>query len=176
MLLRGVRGYNDVEAVPPLSSGQNPFYQPFEKRNVTDAMCGCAACDFDWIDTEGAHGANGYHNELQYIFETISCKGFSELMDDAGVPIAEGESCMSFVRDLGKATVEHMKVSEEGFRMGERTPWGRAKTTCPAELKVNLTAAAVAVDGDLASPRYMLPFPLAFNRTSATCMGAPQMG
>ena len=50
-------------------------------------------------------------------------------------------------------------------------------TTCKADLKVKLPSSKSNKSGvdKTHEPKYMLPFHLAFNRTSSACMGAPQM-
>lgn len=156
--LKGVRGFNDRSA-PPLPSGRSPFYQPTQvSPPARNSMCGCNACTLSWL-TIG-------DNEIQELFNSLDCDSFVGLLAGAvpSVNVTDGLLCSEMFTQVVGTTIQHMKVS---YMLSSHF-------TCPADLKVNLTSkneAQQITEDD----SYMLPFHLAFNETSATCMPAPEM-
>ena len=78
--------------------------------------------------------------------------------------ITEGESCSAFLAALLKTKVDGMTVSQ----------MLTSSSSCSASAKIHGTKQQNALSS--ASDSYILPFHLAFNRTAASCMGAPAMG
>jgi len=66
--------------------------------------------------------------------------------------------CSAFISSLQGVTIEHLQVDQSLDKA----------SSCPASAAVNLSS---TLQDDL----YMLPFPLSFDKTSATCMDAPYM-
>jgi len=124
-------------------------------------LCGCDACKLDW-KTGGAG--------LKALIEGMSCPVLAATSTSWTPPvkITEGETCTSFLSDLMKTDIDGMKVSD--FLNGD--------STCAANLKISGTKQGLEemVDDASNSSGYILPFHLAFNRSAASCMGAPSMG
>lgn len=155
--LRGVRGFND-HAAPLLPSGKSPFYQPTStKPPSTNSMCGCGACSLIW-NTIG-------DNELQQLFNEMECDSFVGLLAGAtpSVNVVDGELCSKMLGEVLNTTIQHMKVSYQLSMY----------SSCPADLKMNFSKYTMIEKTE--KDEYMLPFHLAFNETSATCMPAPEM-
>lgn len=158
--LRGVRGFND-HAAPLLPTGRSPFYQPTSTKPVSkNSMCGCGGCDLVW-NTIG-------DNELQQLFNEMECDRFVGLLASASpsVNFVDGELCSQMLSEVLKTTIQHMKVI---YQLSD-------ESSCPADLKANFSLKSNELPGDDNNDNeYMLPFHLAFNETSATCMPAPEM-
>ena len=118
------------------------------------------ACKLDWK----LNGAG-----LKALIEGMSCPVLASTSPSWTPPvkITDGESCASFLADLMKTDIDGMKVSD----------FLNADSSCPANLKISGTKQNLAeAQGSSNSSGYILPFHLAFNRTAASCMGAPAMG
>lgn len=86
------------------------------------------------------------------------------------VKMTDGELCSTFLSALLKTKVDGMVVSE----MLETS------SSCPATVKISGISGTQQVTAGISAPDasdgYILPFHLAFNKTAASCMGAPAMG
>lgn len=155
--LKGVRGFND-HAAPLLPSGRSPFFQPTQVTPpLKNSMCGCNVCELQWL-TIG-------DNEIQELFNNLECSSFTNLLAGAVPPVqvTDGHLCTQLITAILGTTIQHMNVS---YQLSSHF-------TCPADSKVNLTdenSARKTINDD-----YMIPFHLAFDETSATCMPAPEM-
>ena len=145
--LRGVRGFNDRSA-PPLPSGLSPFYQPVSPP-TNNTLCGCNLCNITWFDRSIEEMING-----------MKCSSLMSLLQFADPPIylTEGELCSRFISEILGSSFDGIPVPSIIS----------SNSTCPDDSRVELQR--------FSENPYMLPFHLAFNETSATCMPAPDMG
>lgn len=114
-------------------------------------LCGCSSCALQWIAGGG---------QLKSILEKASCAQLQSILKGAFPPLAlrDGDLCSAFISSLQGVTIEHLQVDQSLDKA----------SSCPASAAVNLSS---TLQDDL----YMLPFPLSFDKTSATCMDAPYM-
>ena len=172
--LRGVRGFADRSA--PVLPTNEPIWFQHANQSSINRLCGCTGCTIHW----SPQGTG-----VRSLLEGLRCEDFVAIVKGGSpsVLVSEGELCSKMMADLATTTVYSMKVSN----------FITAPTECPADLKVhgipkNSTAMDAAVSSSpVLTPTpstnhtkgdadYILPFHLAFNRTSASCMGAPAMG
>jgi hypothetical protein len=92
----------------------------------------------------------------------MACPVFVNTMNQTNVKVQEGQLCSKLIKDFLGARVDYMKVKDYLLE----------SSTCSFEKKVT----GINKGKDIGKEKYMLPYPLHFNDTSATCMGAPYMG
>ena len=153
-MLQGVRGFNDP-AAPLLPNGDPVWKQPLSVQPATARFCGCSACDLVWLQKG---------SEVQSMFDTFSCPTLADYASGGKppVPITQGELCSQVVKDLLTTDFENLRIAD----------FLSPTSTCNASLVVTGLGTSSDV-GDAAA--YMLPFPLDFKTTAATCMPAPEM-
>ena len=173
--LKGVRGFND-RAAPVLPSGRSPFYQPVAAPKEHSELCGCyssaiaekgkdhpSAASTCTIDFSPA-GA-----DMKEILMDSSCSKLAQLLSGANPPqtIAHGELCSTMMDAMYGEEIEGLKVSSMLTQ----------KPACPPLLKLTADPSESPAEERrrVADDHYMLPFPLSFNKTAATCMPAPEM-
>jgi phospholipase C len=176
--MRGVRGFND-RAAPLLPSGLSPFYQPSRPPPPHSILCGCvdpakpkASCSVSFTEAG---------QDLEGILMNADCDDLTSTLKAATppVPVVLGEACSKFMHALYNTEVENLVVKQ----------FLKQEPACPAGAFVDpFTAAAAAKKaagggGGGGEPplrsdpslNYTLPFPLSFDRSAASCMGAPEM-
>lgn len=154
--MHGVRGFND-RAHPPLPNGKPVWYQnTAAPPSQAEALCGCGSCDIEW-----AKGSE----DLKNLIMSFPCNVLMDGLKGALPPVTvtAGESCEQLLKDMMGTTIDHMKVADLILNT----------SSCAVDLHVN-TSATPAPQPD--TDNYILPFPLHFSNTSASCMGAPSMG
>eukprot|EP00656_Telonema_subtile_P004451 TRINITY_DN12026_c0_g1_i8.p1 TRINITY_DN12026_c0_g1~~TRINITY_DN12026_c0_g1_i8.p1 ORF type:complete len:374 (+),score=99.50 TRINITY_DN12026_c0_g1_i8:157-1278(+) len=149
--LNGVRGFND-RAAPELPNGRSPFYQPLKNSSNPYPLCGCSACDLVW-------GTSGDAPQIKSMLLSLTCP---KIATATGVAIKDAELCSEMLTALQGAKIEDMAISDALL----------TGTTCAASKTVKNPSMDSTVDDD---DLYMLPFPLDFKSTAATCMPAPEM-
>jgi hypothetical protein len=98
------------------------------------------------------------------MFDTFSCPTLADYASGGKppVPITQGELCSQVVKDLLTTDFENLRIAD----------FLSPTSTCNASLVVTGLGTSSDV-GDATA--YMLPFPLDFKTTAATCMPAPEM-
>lgn len=93
----------------------------------------------------------------------MNCSQLQSILSGASpkVTLTNGELCSNLISNLLNTSVEHLNFSDVL----------NSNSTCDSNIKVNLTSSNYKVADD----QYMLPYPLIFDDTSATCMDAPYM-
>ena len=165
--LKGVRGYNDRTS-PLLPSGLSPFYQPIKGEVTHSILCGCYSLkkpDDSCKITFNRAGA-----DLKGIIMSATCPVITDVLKGAtpSITIKDGESCGSLLAQVYNARIEGLVVKD----------YITSAPSCPSDLHVKTNADANANTSLLKNDpteNYLLPYPLMFNDTSATCMGAPEM-
>merc|ERR1711871_727823 len=158
--MRGVRGFND-RAAPLLPSGRSPFYQPVTPPKAHSVLCGCVApapapsCSLSF-STAGA--------DLKAILESTTCADLTQVLSGALPPVSvtSGAPCSDLLTSIYRTRIEGLVVKD----------YMTAPPSCPAGLVVNTKSLSRPEDD--AADSYLLPYPLMFNKTSASCMPAPE--
>ena len=156
--LKGVRGFND-RAAPLLPNGNSVFYQPVTPPTPPkneSMLCGCYDhCNMSFTQA----GA-----DLEAILEAGTCTTLAQTLSGATPPVSvkKGEKCSDLLKGIYGTTIEHLKVSS----------FMTAAPTCDADAVVtgDPTTTLSSDEND-----YLLPYPLMFDSTSASCMPAPEM-
>ena len=163
--LKGTRGFND-RAAPLLPSGLSPFYQPTKSATSHSILCGCYAqtgpsCNITF-NREGA--------DLKGIIMSATCPVLESVLSGAVPPVTlkTGESCSSVMEKVYNTRIEGLVAKDYITEL----------PSCPTGLNVkadnNIDTTTKNIQGD-PSVDYLLPYPLMFDKTSASCMGAPEM-
>ena len=173
--LKGVRGFNDRTA-PPLPNGKPVWYQPYKQLPKVVPLCGCNVCDVKWTIAGDV---------LKDTIMSMPCAVLAQDLAGAVPPvhITQGEACSTFLSSFRNTSYDHIPLGD----LIEPNP------TCPSGAKITglrtllpaagvvacivahtwLAAASVADEVDPAqniTSKYILPFNLQFNDTSAQCM------
>lgn len=171
--LRGVRGFHD-RAAPLLPSGLSPFYQPVVPPAPHSVLCGCVA---PAGSAQGTPSCNVSFTragaDLRGILLGAKCADLADVLGGAVPPVSvqPGEPCATLLDAVYATRVEGLVVKE----------YMSAPPTCPKGLVVDELAEKNNHDnsnnkaGGDPTKDYLLPFPLMFDNTSASCMGAPEM-
>ena len=157
--LHGVRGFND-RAAPTLPNGRSVFYQPVTPPTPPkneSLLCGCFdSCKMSFTNA----GA-----DLEAILEAGTCATLTQTLSGATPPVSvtKGEKCSDLLTAIYGTTIEHLKVSS----------FMTSAPICDDDAVVTgdpSTSLSTSKDED-----YLLPYPLMFDSTSASCMPAPEM-
>ena len=99
----------------------------------------------------------------------MSCNDIADASESWSPPvnITNGEFCSQFLSDILKTRIDGMQVSDYLF----------PNSTCAPSLKIHgINGTEEASVRDSNTSDYIIPFHLAFNKSAASCMGAPAMG
>ena len=109
---------------------------------------------------------DGSANDLKNIVEGLPCPALRDVLGASSpkVSVFQGEQCSDLVSGIQKTRIQHMNATAMLKRFTCSN--GSAVTGLPAHTEV-------LQDGD--DDNYMLPFPLMFDDTAASCMPAPEM-
>mgnify|MGYP006090182805 CR=1 FL=1 len=160
---RGVRGFND-RAAPVLPNGRPVFYQPVTPPKSHSLLCGCyvASASKDEASSSCTLDFSPAGADLKEILLDADCSKLAQVLGGATPPqtIHSGELCSTMMDAMWTESIEGLTVSQ----------MLQSKPTCPAGLKISEDTTSSSADD-----AYILPFPLLFNTTAATCMPAPEM-
>lgn len=162
--MRGVRGFND-RAAPLLPSGRSPFYQPVTPSKAHSIICGCVAAAPAPSCTLSFSSAGA---DVKAILESTDCADLTNALAGAvpPIPVKDGAKCSDLLASIYNGRVEGLAVKD----------YMTAAPSCPVGLDVNTTAASSMGNPAINNnDDYLLPYPLMFNKTSASCMPAPEM-